>query len=880
MDARDSLSSSTVATVTVSAVTAAADAVFGVAPNRDGLSGTEDDAVLSVAAALAKDAALHFQSAKFAECVEVLNQLFLKKQDDPKVIHNIAIAEYFRDGCSDPRKLLEVLNNVKKRSEELACASGEQAEAVSNHGNKVISGSKGSSTVANQLSTANSASTVFTDEFDTSVAILNIAVIWFHLHEYAKALSVLGPLYHNIEPIDETTALHICLLLLDVALACHDASKSADVLIYVERAFGVSCMSQVDNGSMAQQQSANLVAKSSSVLPSSSLATDVSHSDLAASVIGSEHPLSRTLSDETLEYETMLSTLDIGGQNSARPSGLTSSNDLSRTPVDRSFTTVDLKLKLQLYKVRFLLLTRNLKQAKREVKHVMNIARGKDSCTALLLKSQIEYARGNHRKAIKLLVASSNRTDTAISSIFNNNLGCIYYQLGKYHTASIFFSKALTNTSVLRKDKPLKLSTFTQDNSLHIIYNCGVQYLACGKPVLAARCFQKASLVFYNRPLLWLRLAECCLMALEKGLVKTGHAPSERPEVRVHVVGKGKWRQLVMEDGISRNGHVDSAEMDDCMLSSDGQPKLSMSLARHCLYNALHLLNCAESTHSKSDLPPNSSLEENESSDAASSKNSNHKNLQGIESKGFSVTVGIGQVNANGDAKEPRGGTSQELIQNSLSHYEGIRRIENQLIKQAVLANLAYVELELENPVKALLTARSLLELPECSRIYVFPSHVYAAEALCLLNRPKEAAEHLSIYLSGGNNFELPFSQEDCEQWRVERTIDSEELNGGSVTAKNSPPDDLQGIVFLKPEEARAALYANFAAVSAMQGELEQAHQFVTVALSILPNSPEATLTSIYVDLMLGKSREALAKLKQCSRVRFLPNGTTFNKSS
>ena len=653
-----------------------------------------------------------------------------------------------------------------------------------------------------------------------------------------------------------------------------------DVLIYVERAFGVSCMSQVDNGSMAQQQSANLVAKSSSVLPSSSLATDVSHSDLAASVIGSEHPLSRTLSDETLEYETMLSTLDIGGQNSARPSGLTSSNDLSRTPVDRSFTTVDLKLKLQLYKVRFLLLTRNLKQAKREVKHVMNIARGKDSCTALLLKSQIEYARGNHRKAIKLLVASSNRTDTAISSIFNNNLGCIYYQLGKYHTASIFFSKALTNTSVLRKDKPLKLSTFAQDNSLHIIYNCGVQYLACGKPVLAARCFQKASLVFYNRPLLWLRLAECCLMALEKGLVKTGHAPSERPEVRVHVVGKGKWRQLVMEDGISRNGHVDSAEMDDCMLSSDGQPKLSMSLARHCLYNALHLLNSAESTHSKSDLPPNSSLEENESSDAASSKNSNHKNLQGIESKGFSVTVGIGQVNANGDAKEPRGGTSQELIQNSVSHYEGIRRIENQLIKQAVLANLAYVELELENPVKALLTARSLLELPECSRIYVFPSHVYAAEALCLLNRPKEAAEHLSIYLSGGNNFELPFSQEDCEQWRVERTIDSEELNGGSVTAKNSPPDDLQGIVFLKPEEARAALYANFAAVSAMQGELEQAHQFVTVALSILPNSPEATLTSIYVDLMLGKSREALAKLKQCSRVRFLPNGTTFNKSS
>lgn len=30
-----------------------------------------------------------------------------------QVIHNIAVAEYFRDGCSDPRKLLEVLNKVK-----------------------------------------------------------------------------------------------------------------------------------------------------------------------------------------------------------------------------------------------------------------------------------------------------------------------------------------------------------------------------------------------------------------------------------------------------------------------------------------------------------------------------------------------------------------------------------------------------------------------------------------------------------------------------------------------------------------------------------------------------------------------------------------------
>ena len=52
--------------------------------NRDGPA-AEEDAVLSVAAALSKDAALHFQSGKFAECVDSLNQLLLKKPDDPKV---------------------------------------------------------------------------------------------------------------------------------------------------------------------------------------------------------------------------------------------------------------------------------------------------------------------------------------------------------------------------------------------------------------------------------------------------------------------------------------------------------------------------------------------------------------------------------------------------------------------------------------------------------------------------------------------------------------------------------------------------------------------------------------------------------------------------
>ncbi|KAJ8753268.1 hypothetical protein K2173_017889 [Erythroxylum novogranatense] len=840
-----------------------------------GRGGGEDDIVLSVTAALAKDAAFHFQSRRFAECLEVLHQLKQMKEDDPKVLHNIAIAEYLQHGCSDPKKLLEILNIIKKKSEDVARASGDHLDNASNPGNKVNSGAKGSGLTTHQSPASNSATLVYMDGFDPAVVTLNIAIIWFHLHEHTKSLSVLEPLFHNIEPIDETIALHVCLLLLDVALVCQDASKSADVLMYLEKDSGVSGVTQSDNGSNAQQQSATLVGKSS--IPISSSAMDAPNSDLSPGGNTLENSLSRSLplSVETLEYGSIFS-LEMDGQNLARPVGLSSSHDLSRTPVDSSMSNVDLKLQLQLYKVQFLLLTRNFKQAKREVKLAMNIARGRDSSMALLLKSQLEYARGNHRKAIKLLMASSNTTEVGISSMFNN-LGCIYFQLGKYHTSSVLFSKALTSSSSHRKDRPEKMLTFSKDKSLLTLYNCGVQQLACGKPLLAVRCFQKASLIFYSRPILWLRIAECCLMALEKGLISAGRAFSDKTEITVRVIGKGKSRHLAIEDGISRNGCGNLLERDGLILGNDSPSKLSMSLARQCLLKALHLLDSWVLNHLKSDLPTDLSVEENELGEAGSVKNSNHKNLANLDYKS-TTSANLAQANANGDAKVPKDGTSLEIMQNYVSFYEDIRKKENHTMKQAVLANLAYVELELDNPEKALSTAKSLLELPKCSRIYTFLGHVYAAEALCLLDKLKEAADHLSHCLSKGDNVDWPFSQDDFNQWRGQKTFDRRELNGEPIAVKNSSPEESQGIMFLKPEEARGTLYANFATMFALQGDIERAHRFVIQALSLIPNSPQATLTAVFVDLSLGKSQAAIDKLKLCSRVRFLPSSVQLNK--
>ncbi|KAJ9557964.1 hypothetical protein OSB04_012578 [Centaurea solstitialis] len=308
--------------------------VLAMANNNNNSSSNSPDAdLISVTQTLAKEAYVLFQLGKYVDCLKVLNQILEKKQDDPKILHNIAIVENFQDGFSHPKRFLEALDSLKKRSERLAHSSGENAEGLNNRSKAV--GNKGNNVVANQVSTISSAQGISADDFDVSVIMFNIAVVLYHLHEYEKCFSILERLYQNIEPLDERVARHVCLLLLDVALVCHHSSRAADVINYLERVGGNSLGNQGDSGSFTQQQQlANLVTKSTSA-PSNVMISDPINSDSTVNANGPESPISRTLSEETL-YESLMSTLDVSGaQNLTRPS-----NDLARTQADESLITI------------------------------------------------------------------------------------------------------------------------------------------------------------------------------------------------------------------------------------------------------------------------------------------------------------------------------------------------------------------------------------------------------------------------------------------------------------------------------------------------------------------------------------------------------------
>ncbi|KAM2638831.1 hypothetical protein TB1_025448 [Malus domestica] len=80
--------------------------------NRDAsASAAEDEAVMSVTRAFAQVALLQFQPGKFDQRLTALSECLKRKPNDPKTFHNIGLAN--REGCSDPKRLLDVLGDVK-----------------------------------------------------------------------------------------------------------------------------------------------------------------------------------------------------------------------------------------------------------------------------------------------------------------------------------------------------------------------------------------------------------------------------------------------------------------------------------------------------------------------------------------------------------------------------------------------------------------------------------------------------------------------------------------------------------------------------------------------------------------------------------------------
>ncbi|KAG6518239.1 hypothetical protein ZIOFF_021643 [Zingiber officinale] len=150
-----------------------------------------------------------------------LLERLIKNSDEEDIVTRLADVP----GGAQAFELVAKLNIkflLMEQSEELTHTFVDQTDSENSCLGYMVSGSKANIALIHQSAAINSSRVVHAQEFDVSVTMLNIAIILYHIHEYAQSLSVLKKLFQNIKPIEEQIALRVCLFLLDVALACED----------------------------------------------------------------------------------------------------------------------------------------------------------------------------------------------------------------------------------------------------------------------------------------------------------------------------------------------------------------------------------------------------------------------------------------------------------------------------------------------------------------------------------------------------------------------------------------------------------------------------------------------------------------------------------
>ncbi|XP_046842122.1 CCR4-NOT transcription complex subunit 10-like [Xenia sp. Carnegie-2017] len=478
-------------------------------------------------------------------------------------------------------------------------------------------------------------------DFERALLLYNKAVYCFYVKKYVDALANLEKLLKIVEALDKRFAQNICFLYVEICLLTYQAEKAIAVLNIVEKLL---------------------------------------------------HDTTKQSSENVAD------------------NGKNCDNELSK-PYDQQ------KIRLHKYRARVHLLQKSIKACKKEIKTIMNV--NNMDTEALFIKSNFEFVRHNERKAVKILNSASKdnqilKTGESISTMYFNNLGCLHAQMQKYNLASFYFCRAIAENEealsmISTSDKngdslnTRPMCTLSVNSRHHLLYNLGVQMLHDCRPLLAFDCLIESVQVYQSNPRLWLRLAECCVLAHQMSTFDEKNVNRSRKSDLVEsVVGIGPYRKIVLPaentSKITTNSSGHSAAMPAC----------NLHFAMLCLRNALVL------------IPERASL-------------------------------------ANGDRKqkdssEPNGSESNSDNQDSFSSTSipaapsaPIKGQDIQKLKNSILANLAYVTLVLGDYVLCHEHAQTLLSQPNLDGTVSFLAHLYAAEALIQLGRVSEALGHLSI---------------------------------------------------------------------------------------------------------------------------------------
>jgi len=177
---------------------------------------------------------------------------------------------------------------------------------------------------------------------------------------------------------------------------------------------------------------------------------------------------------------------------------------------------------------------------------------------------------------------------------------------------------------------------------------------------------------------------------------------------------------------------------------------------------------------------------------------------------------------------------------------------ECQQVQVGALLHLSYLALCVSSPELALSYAEQLLKVPDADRSSKLQAHMYAAEALCILNRPQEAALHVSATVVGELLLDPP---------QPEPKASSGEAEEAPVIVNHPVHLYCSDSGELAPATHRCHLYVNMASVFVTQNELSKAEKCCQQALLAAPHDNHALQLHVYLELRTGRIDGALKTL-------------------
>lgn len=579
------------------------------------------------------------------------------------------------------------------------------------------------------------------EDVDNAVMYYNQAVLNYHTRQYRAALRVLDRGFGYIEPPDETLAQNVLLLWVELHLCVCQPEQAMRVLTYLEKS--------LSNGKGGAQGTP----------------------------------------------ERAEQTKEGGKENSM------DSNEI-------------LRAKISLYKTRSLAMMKSLKSCKREIKTLVNTP-GLTGTAVQYLRAYFEYLRGNYRKAQKMLATVPGANGPVpipggegLGVMYYNNLACIHMQLRKHHTGTLYLRRAMQeNEKAVRevkstpKGKPLEMLGISKHYEL--LYNMGIQLLHCGKPAPAFECLIQAVQMYQVNPRLWLRLAECCIMANREN-----NDDDSKLEKRLQViqgsVGSGFHRKLILGSGMGQ---------DKSSTNPPSMPALSLEFAAMCLRNALLLLP---------DDPLDSETTVTEDSEG---------NKPNVEST---------------------------LVPAPPASPMRAHEVAN--LRCSILAASSYVALCLNDHHVALQHAENLLRQPRLSGAQRYLGSMYMAEALVELDRIADAIGHLNPDALTQVDISTvpPEAKSDPEK------IDKND-KGEKDSPEN--PEDKGALYPWIPRDlpkAKAVMQHNLAVAHATRGEYDKANNYLTEGSKNngTPLPAQMYYLKLYLDLMEGRRQMAQLIIK------------------